>query len=227
MKARIWKKTEKLHRKEQERRKKVKTEYPTPGQNLARDRVWGSFATGGSQGIRGSHQYVRQGGALARELLIEAAADAWEVPVEECSASESVITYLKHHSRPLIFTASLPPASTAGILAALDIIEKEKGRRERLWTNAWHIQEGFRSLGFDVGDSQTPIVPVLIGPLEQTFLFWRKLFDAGVFTNPVIPPAVPPEGCRLRTSVMATHTAEQIDLCLEAFHQVGRELGVI
>jgi 7-keto-8-aminopelargonate synthetase-like enzyme len=143
------------------------------------------------------------------------------------AASESVINYLKHHCRPLMFTASLPPASTAGILAALELLEEEKDRRDRLWTNARRIQGGFRALGFDIGQCQTPIVPVLVGPLEQTFLFWRKLFDAGVFTNPVIPPAVPAEECRLRTSVMATHTAEQIDACLEAFATIGRELGVI
>jgi 8-amino-7-oxononanoate synthase len=143
------------------------------------------------------------------------------------AASDSVINYLKHHSRPLIFTASLPPASTAGILAALDVMREENDRREQLWTNTWRIQEGFRNLGFDIGNSQTPIVPVLIGPLELTFLFWRKLYDAGVFTNPVVPPAVPPEECRLRTSVMATHTADQIDQCLDAFATIGRELGVI
>jgi 8-amino-7-oxononanoate synthase len=143
------------------------------------------------------------------------------------AGSESVINYLKHHSRPLIFTASLPPASTAAVLAGLKVLQRERERREKLWTNAWRIQEGFRSLGFDIGDSQTPIVPVLVGTLERTFLFWRRLFDAGVFTNPVIPPAVPPEACRLRTSVMATHTADQIDECLDAFAKIGRELGVI
>jgi len=143
------------------------------------------------------------------------------------AADEDVVHYLRHHSRPLIFTASLPPASTAGVLAALEVVREEPERRERLWTNAWRIQEGFRSLGFDVGQSQTPIVPVLIGPLEKTFLFWQRLFDAGVFTNPVAPPAVPPEACCLRTSVMATHSEEQIDFCLDAFAKVGRELGVI
>ena len=70
-------------------------------------------------------------------------------------------------------------------------------------------------------------MPVLVGPLDTTFLFWRKLFDAGVFTNPVCPPAVPPNQCRLRTSVMATHTAAQIDFALEAFGRIGKELGVI
>jgi 8-amino-7-oxononanoate synthase len=143
------------------------------------------------------------------------------------AGSDEVVHYLRHHSRPLIFTASLPPASTAGVLAALEVVRQEPERRERLWTNTWCIQEGFRSLGFDVGQSQTPIVPVLVGPLEKTFLFWRRLFDAGVFTNPVVPPAVPPEACRLRTSVMATHSTEQIDFCLEAFAKIGRELGVI
>ncbi|HXE58324.1 MAG TPA: aminotransferase class I/II-fold pyridoxal phosphate-dependent enzyme [Gemmatimonadales bacterium] len=143
------------------------------------------------------------------------------------AASESVIHYLRHHSRPLIFTASLPPANTAGVLAALEVIKSEPERRERLWANTRRLQEGFRSLGFDIGPTQTPIVPVLIGPLEKTFLMWRKLFDAGVFTNPVVPPAVPPSQCRLRTSLMATHTFDQIDFCLETFARLGRELGVI
>jgi 8-amino-7-oxononanoate synthase len=143
------------------------------------------------------------------------------------AASESVINYLKHHSRPLMFTASLPPASTAGVLAALELSREAHGLREQLWANTRRIQEGFRGLGFDIGQSETPIVPVVIGPLERTFLFWRKLFDAGVFTNPVVPPAVPAEACRLRTSVIATHTAEQIDSCLGAFQKIGRELGVI
>jgi 8-amino-7-oxononanoate synthase len=143
------------------------------------------------------------------------------------AADEYVIHYLKHHSRPLIFTAALPASNTAGVLAALDILRHEPERRAALWENTRRLQEGLRSLGYDIGPSQTPIVPVLIGPLEQTFIFWRKLFDAGVFTNPVVPPAVPPSQCRLRTSVMATHTAEQIDFALGAFRQIGRALGVI
>jgi len=143
------------------------------------------------------------------------------------AASESVIHYLRHHSRPLIFTASLPPANTAGVLAALEVKRTEPDRRERLWANTKRLHEGFRSLGYDIGETQTPIVPVLIGPLEKTFMFWRKLFDAGVFTNPVAPPAVPPSQCRLRTSLMATHSFEQIDFCLEQFARIGKELGVI
>ncbi|HET9132959.1 MAG TPA: aminotransferase class I/II-fold pyridoxal phosphate-dependent enzyme [Gemmatimonadales bacterium] len=143
------------------------------------------------------------------------------------AADESVIHYLKHHSRPFIFTASLPPANTAGVLAALEVMQQEPERRTNLWANAKRLQQGFQSLGFDIGPTETPIVPVLIGPLDTTFLFWRKLYDAGVFTNPVVPPAVPPSQCRLRTSVMATHTPDQIDHALEAFATIGKELGVI
>lgn len=143
------------------------------------------------------------------------------------AAEESVIHFLKHHSRPFIFTASLPPANTAGVLAALEVMQQEPERRDALWRNALRLQEGFRSLGFDIGPTQSPIVPVLVGELDKTFLFWRKLFDAGVFTNPVCPPAVPANQCRLRTSVMATNTDDQIDFSLEAFGKIGRELGVI
>jgi len=143
------------------------------------------------------------------------------------AGSETVIHYLKHHSRPLIFTAALPPSNTAGVLEALHIMQREPWRREQLWVNTRRLQEGLRSLGFDIGPTETPIVPVLIGPLEKTFTFWRKLFDAGVFTNPVVPPAVPPSQCRLRTSLMATHAPEQIDQALETFARLGKELGVI
>ncbi len=143
------------------------------------------------------------------------------------AGSESVIHFLKHNSRPLIFTAALPPANTAGVLAALGILQREPERRECLWNNTRRLQHGLRSVGFEIGPTRTPIVPVLIGPLEKTFLFWRKLFEAGVFTNPVVPPAVPPSQCRLRTSLMATHTAQQIDHALEVFARLGKELGVI
>ena len=143
------------------------------------------------------------------------------------AASEQIVDFIRHHARPLIFTASLPPANTAGVLAALQVLQDEPERRTHLWANTRRLQEGFRSLGFDIGPTETPIVPVLIGPMDKTFVMWRRLFDAGVFTNPVMPPAVPPSQCRLRTSVMATHTFEQIDFCLEQFATIGRELGVV
>jgi 8-amino-7-oxononanoate synthase len=143
------------------------------------------------------------------------------------AGSENVIHYLKHHSRPLIFTASLPPANTAGVLAALDIMIAEPERRRSLWENTRRFQAGCRSLGFDIGPTQTPIIPILIGTLEHTFMFWRKLYDAGVFTNPVVPPAVPPDQCRLRASLMATHTPDQIDFVLDTFGRLGKVMGVI
>lgn len=140
---------------------------------------------------------------------------------------EPVIHYLKHHARSLIFSASMPPASVATVLAALDVIEREPERREQLWRNTRRMQEGLRSLGYDIGPSETPIVPILIGDLEETFIFWKELFDAGVFTNPVTPPAVPENSCRLRISLMATHTDDHIDFALEALSRVGRTMAVI
>lgn len=143
------------------------------------------------------------------------------------AASESVVHYLKHHSRPLMFTAALPPSNTAGVLAALEIMIEEPERRDRLWQNTRRFCEGCRSLGFEIGATQTPIIPILIGTLERTFMTWRKLFEAGVFTNPVVPPAVPLDQCRLRASLMATHTDEQIDSVLDILGRLGKEMGVI
>jgi 8-amino-7-oxononanoate synthase len=142
------------------------------------------------------------------------------------SGPEEVIHYLKHHARPLIFSASMPPSAVATVLACLDIMEREPERRRTLWTNAAYLRDGLTSLGFDTGVSETPIIPVTTGDIEHTFVFWRELFDGGVFTNPVLPPAVPESACRLRTSVMATHTTDQLDKVLDAFARVGRKLGV-
>ena len=132
---------------------------------------------------------------------------------------EPVIHFLKHHARPLIFSASMPPASVATVLAALDVIEEEPELREALWRNTRRMQEGLKSLGYDISESKTPIIPVLIGDLNILAIQWRALFDAGVFINPVIPPAVPQHSCRLRISMMATHTDEQIDFVLDLFAQ--------
>src|SRR5690606_6020219 len=117
--------------------------------------------------------------------------------------------------------------SVASTLAALDVIEEEPERREQLWKNTHRMQEGLRALGYDIGTSETPIVPVQVGEIDQMFVFWKQLFDAGVFTNPVSPPAVPDNACRLRISLMATHTDEQIDFVLDAFATIGRRMAVI
>jgi 7-keto-8-aminopelargonate synthetase-like enzyme len=141
------------------------------------------------------------------------------------AGAEDVIHYLKHNARPLIFSASMPPSAVATVLACLDVIEREPERRTRLWENADYLRSGLQSLGFDTVTSETPIIPVVTGDMESTFAFWRGLFDAGVFTNPVLPPAVPESSCRLRTSVMATHSREQLDRVLDAFTKVRAALG--
>ncbi|MGQ0814795.1 MAG: aminotransferase class I/II-fold pyridoxal phosphate-dependent enzyme [Gemmatimonadota bacterium] len=140
---------------------------------------------------------------------------------------EDVIHYLKHHARSLIFSASMPPASVATVLAALDVIAEEPERRVQLWHNTRRIQEGLKALGYDIGASETPIVPVLIGELDRMLVFWKELFDAGVFTNPVTPPAVPDNSCRLRISMMATHSDDHIDFVLDAFANVGKKMAAI
>lgn len=143
------------------------------------------------------------------------------------AGDDTVIEYLQNNARALIFSASMPPSAVATVRQALQIIREEPERRERLWANTHKMMDGFREMGFDIGPTETPIVPILVGPRDKTFLFWRKLFDTGVFTNPVVPPAVPEGSCRLRTSFMATHTDEQLDAVLEAVERIGTELGVI
>lgn len=143
------------------------------------------------------------------------------------AGAEPVIHYLKHHARSLIYSASMPPASVATVLAALDVIEEEPERREALWRNARRMQDGLKSLGYDIGESETPVIPVLIGDLAEMIVLWKQMFDSGIFTNPVIPPAVPEHSCRLRISMMATHTDEQIDYVLDAFAQRVRQRAAV
>ncbi len=143
------------------------------------------------------------------------------------AGDEPVIHYIKHHARSLIFSASMPPANIAACLAALEVMRTEPERIERLHRNACKMKQGLTSLGYNTGNSQTPIIPVIIGDDMLTFTMWRALFDAGVFVNPVISPAVPPKQQLLRTSYMATHTDEQLDQVLDIFEKVGKALGVI
>jgi 8-amino-7-oxononanoate synthase len=139
----------------------------------------------------------------------------------------SVVNYVKHHGRPFIFTAALPAMQVAVALQALEIMETEPEHREQLARNAEQLREGMGSLGFDTLGSETQIVPVLIGPDELTVMFWRGLWDAGVFATPALPPGVPAGHSIIRTSVNANHTPEQVGRLLEAFATVGRGLGVI
>lgn len=139
----------------------------------------------------------------------------------------AVVEYIKHHARPFIFTAALPAMQVATALAALEIMETEPDHREKLWRNVAHLKHGLSRLGFDTLGSESQIVPVLIGPDELTVVFWRGLWEAGVFTTPALPPGVPAGQSIIRTSVNANHTPEQIERLLGAFATVGRHLGVI
>ncbi len=138
-----------------------------------------------------------------------------------------VINYLKHHAPALIFSASPTPASVAAALAALDILEQEPERIQKLQYNAQKVRAGLKDLGFRIVENQSAIVPVIIGDDMKTFIFWRKLFDAGVFVNAFVSPGVPQNMAMLRTSYMATHEDEHLDFIVDAFKKIGKELGVI
>ena len=138
-----------------------------------------------------------------------------------------VVNYIKHKARSVVFSASMTPASVAAALKSLEIMQQEPQRRARLLDIAEKMHNGFRSMGFDTGVSVTPVVPVLVGDQVKCFRFWKALFEAGIFTNPVIPPAVEPGHALLRTSYMATHTDEQLDRVLETMERIGRKMGII
>ena len=143
------------------------------------------------------------------------------------AGDEDVIHYVKHNARSLIFSASIPAANTAAALAALRIIRQEPERVERVNSIADNVRRELKSMGFNVGESVTPIIPVIIGDDVKTFMTWKMLFENGVFVNPVISPAVPPGMQLLRTSYMATHTDEQMEKVLGVFRSVGKELSII
>ncbi|MBD3278082.1 MAG: aminotransferase class I/II-fold pyridoxal phosphate-dependent enzyme [Candidatus Aegiribacteria sp.] len=138
-----------------------------------------------------------------------------------------VMEYIKHTARTMIFSASLPPAAVATVIAALDILEKEPELVAQSHRAAERSRQGLASMGYNVGNSEAPIVPIIVGDEIQTLVFWKKLYKAGVFTNPVVSPAVASGGEMLRTSYMSTHTDEMIDQALDIFEKCGKELGII
>jgi 8-amino-7-oxononanoate synthase len=143
------------------------------------------------------------------------------------ASSERVINYVKHHSRPFIFSASAAPASVAAVLAALDIMRDEPERIERLWENARFMKQGLDALGFDTGASQTPVIPIVVGDVERCFQVWRWLHDQGIFINPVVPPAVPPRRTMVRISLTAGHTRQQLSWALDKLAEMGRKFGLV
>lgn len=142
-------------------------------------------------------------------------------------STRAVINYLKHHAPALIFSASPTPASVGAALAALDILEAEPWRIDKLMRNARKMRQGLKDLGYNVGDHDSAVVPVIIGDTEKVLMMWRALFDAGVFVNAFIRPGVPPGLEMLRTSYMATHEDEHLDKILNVFSDVGKKFGAI
>ena len=138
-----------------------------------------------------------------------------------------VIDYLKHNAPALIFSASPTPASVAAALAALDILEQEPERIEKLMNNARMMRKGLKEMGYHVNDYDSAVVSAIIGDTEKTLIMWKALFDEGVFVNAFIRPGVPPGMEMLRTSYMATHEIEHLEKILDAFKKVGKSVGVI
>jgi 7-keto-8-aminopelargonate synthetase-like enzyme len=143
------------------------------------------------------------------------------------AGEDKVMDFIQHEARTEIFSASLPPASVATVMAALEILEAQPGLLVQMHRAAERARVGLRSMGFNVGNSEAPIVPIIIGDTIMTFKVWQALDHEGVFTNPVVSPAVPPDQAMLRTSYMATHTDDMIDRALEIFERVGRSFGLI
>jgi 8-amino-7-oxononanoate synthase len=137
-----------------------------------------------------------------------------------------VLEYVRHRARPFIFSASIPPSAAAAALKALQVLEAEPWRVSALWRNAIYMREQLESLGYVIGATQSPIVPIVTGDVTTTFHLWRALFDEGIFVNAAIPPAVSGRRCLLRTSYMATHQREHLDRALEAFQRVRRKVGI-
>ncbi len=143
------------------------------------------------------------------------------------AGDDDVVHFIQHHARSLIFSASMSPANTAAALAALHVMEQEPERIDRVNQVAKHMRTEFRQMGFDVGNTVTPIIPIIIGDDMPTIIAWKALYEAGVYTNPVIPPAVPSGSSLLRTSYMATHTDVQLEYVLSTFREVGERLSII
>lgn len=143
------------------------------------------------------------------------------------AGDEDVIHYIKHFARSLIFSASIPASNAVAALTALQIMREEPERIERVNVIGEKMRKAYTQLGFNIGHSVSPIVPIIIGDNDLTFMMWKSLFENGVFVNPVISPAVSAGHQLLRTSYMATHTDEQLNRVIDVFEKVGKQYGLI
>ena len=143
------------------------------------------------------------------------------------AADASVVDYIRHHARTGIFSAAMPPASAAAVIAAIDIIEAEPDRRKQLWESTRYMKSELDRLGFETGESDSPVIPIVVGEDITSFAMSMRLLEEGVFVNPVISPAVPPGQAMIRTSYMATHERDHLDRALDSLAKVGREFDII
>jgi len=143
------------------------------------------------------------------------------------AGDEDIIHYIKHHARSLIFSASIPPANAATALAALHVMQEEPERVKRINDIGDYMRDSYHQLGFNTGNSVSPIIPIFIGDDMRAAIIWKAMFEAGVYVNMIVSPAVPEGKQLLRTSYMATHTDAQLARVLEVFSQIGKQVGII
>ena len=143
------------------------------------------------------------------------------------ACDKEITNFLRHHSRAYIFTASITPASTAAVSAALDIMESEPERQENLWKVTDYALQGFKNMGCEIGHTETPIIPLYIRDNNLTFLITHELFEEGIFGTPVVSPAVAPNDTLIRFSLMATHTVDQVDIALDKIHKIFKRHNLI
>jgi 8-amino-7-oxononanoate synthase len=143
------------------------------------------------------------------------------------AADKSIINWIRHNARTYIFSASNTPAATAAAMEALHIIQQEPERIKALWDVTHYALDEFRKAGFEIGETESPIIPLYVRDTEKTFIATARAFEEGVFINPVIPPACAPQDTLVRVALMATHTKEQVDRAVVALSKVFHELGII
>jgi 7-keto-8-aminopelargonate synthetase-like enzyme len=176
-------------------------------------------------GGRGTHQHFNV--AKDVDVIMGTFSKAFASLGGVIAGNHDTIDFIQHHARSLIFSASMPPANVATVLACLDILEAEPTYPLKVHQVAEKVRTGLRDMGYDCGQSVTPIVPVMVGEQMATIAAWKAFYDHGVYVNPVLPPAVPPSKGLLRTSYMATHTDEHVHSILTAFNEVGLAAGLI
>jgi 8-amino-7-oxononanoate synthase len=191
----------------------------------ARLMVDDAHATGVLGGGRGTAAHFNMTGDV--DLIMSTFSKSFASLGGFIAGDDDIVHYIKHHARAMIFSASIPPANAAAALAALHVMQAEPERIQRVNDVAAYMRKEYLRLGFDIGKTESPIIPILIGDDMRTLAIWKALFDAGIFVNPVISPAVPEGRQLLRTSYMATHTDEQMSRVLETFEKVGKQVGLI